>query len=313
MLENDNYLWVEKYRPRKIADCVLPAETKKTFQEFLTSGNIPNLLLSGGPGTGKTTVARALLEELDADYYFINASNARGIGMVQEDIPRYASSVSMTGGRKYILLDEADNLTPDAQKAFRGVIEQFSKNCGFIITCNYKNRLIEPIHSRFVSVDFKIDKSEMAALAGAFFKRACFILKTEGIEFDKGAVAELTKRYLPDWRRTIGELQRYSAGGKIDAGILAKSSNVSIDDLIKHLKGKDYTNTRKWVADNLDNESQGLIRKLFDTAGDHLKPASVAQLVLILGEYQYKAAFVADQEINILSMLTECMLHLEFN
>ena len=309
----EEFLWVEKYRPKTIADTILPAELKATFQQFVDQKNIPNLLLSGSAGCGKTTVARAMLEELGCDYIIINGSMNGNIDTLRNDIQRFASSVSFTGGRKYVILDEADYLNANStQPALRNFMEEFSKNCGFILTCNFKNRIIEPLHSRCSVIDFKISKKDLPDLAAQMMKRLVTILNEQGIDYDKAVVAELLKKHYPDWRRVINELQRYSATGKIDSGLLANIQEASIKGLVKNLKDKGFTDARKWVAENTDGDSVAIFRTLYDTASEYLTKASVPQLVLILAKYQYQAAFVADHEVNLMACLTEIMMDCEF-
>lgn len=306
-------MWTEKYRPKTIADTILPAELKATFQQFVDQKNIPNLLLSGSAGCGKTTVARAMLEELGCDYIIINGSMNGNIDTLRNDIQRFASSVSFTGGRKYVILDEADYLNANStQPALRNFMEEFSKNCGFILTCNFKNRIIEPLHSRCSVIDFKISKKDLPDLAAQMMKRLVTILNEQGIDYDKAVVAELLKKHYPDWRRVINELQRYSATGKIDSGLLANIQEASIKGLVKNLKDKGFTDARKWVAENTDGDSVAIFRTLYDTASEYLTKASVPQLVLILAKYQYQAAFVADHEVNLMACLTEIMMDCEF-
>lgn len=310
----EEFLWVEKYRPKKISDCVLPEDLKNTFQEFVTKGNVPNLLLSGGPGVGKTTVAKAMLEELNSDYIVINGSMNGNIDTLRNEIQQFASTVSFTGGRKYVILDEADYLNPNStQPALRNFMEEFSNNCGFILTCNFKNRIIEPLHSRCSVVEFLIQKNDKAIICKHFFERVRSILNIQNIEYDKKVVAELIMRYFPDWRRLINELQRYSVTGKIDSGILSNKGDESIKELIGHLKGKSFTEMRKWVANNSDIDTTALFRKLYDSAAVVMKSQSIPQLVILLSDYQHKAAFVADAEINIVACLTEVMTDCEFN
>ena len=309
----EEFLWVEKYRPKTIADTILPAELKAAFQQFVDQKNIPNLLLSGSAGCGKTTVARAMLEELGCDYIIINGSMNGNIDTLRNDIQRFASSVSFTGGRKYVILDEADYLNANStQPALRNFMEEFSKNCGFILTCNFKNRIIEPLHSRCSVIDFKISKKDLPDLAAQMMKRLVTILNEQGIDYDKAVVAELLKKHYPDWRRVINELQRYSATGKIDSGLLANIQEASIKGLVKNLKDKGFTDARKWVAENTDGDSVAIFRTLYDTAHEYLTKASVPQLVLILAKYQYQAAFVADHEVNLMACLTEIMMDCEF-
>jgi DNA polymerase III delta prime subunit len=309
----DEFLWVEKYRPVTIADTILPDDLKQTFQEFVNQGNIPNLLLSGSAGCGKTTVARAMLEELGCDYIVINGSLNGNIDMLRNEIMQFASSVSLMGGRKYVILDEADYLNPNStQPALRNFMEEFSRNCGFILTCNFKNRIIDPLQSRCSVVEFKIKKTDLPALASQMMKRLMHILDTESVVYDKAVLAELIKKHYPDWRRVINELQRYSATGKIDSGLLANITESSYKDLIRFLKEKDFTNTRKWVAENIDTDATAIFRTLYDTASMYVSKNSVPGLVLILAKYQYQAAFVADHEINLMACLTEMMIEMEY-
>lgn len=308
---SDHILWVEKYRPAKIEDCVLPENIKSMFQDFADRKEVPNLLLSGTAGVGKTTIAKALCNEVGCDFLVINGSDDRGIGTMQNTVKNYATSMSLSGGRKVIIIDEADNLTHDAQRALRGMIEEVSINCTFIFTCNFKNKIIQPIHSRCTIVDFKINGNK-AKLAAQFFKRVEYILHQENIEYDRAVVAAVITRYFPDNRRILNELQRYGVSGKIDAGIISSVQNVSLKDLISSLKIKKYLDVRKWVVDNLDNDSSTIFRTFYDVLIEHLSPQSVPQLVLILAKYQYQAAFVVDHEINLLACLTEIMIECEF-
>jgi DNA polymerase III delta prime subunit len=310
---NTEFLWVEKYRPRRIDDAVLPAELKQTFQQFVEDGNVPNLLLSGRAGIGKTTVAKAMLEQLDCDYMMINGSLNGNIDTLRHEIKNFASSVSLQGGRKYVILDEADYLNPNStQPALRNFMEEFSKNCGFILTCNFKNKIIEPLQSRCSVVEFKIPSAEKPKIASAFFKRVKDILTNENVKFDPKAVAATVEKYFPDWRRTLNELQRYAATGEINSGILANFHDDNLKLLMTTLKEKSFTDMRKWVATNTDLDTSTFFRKIYDTAADFLKPSSVPQLVLTLADYQYKSAFVADQEINLAACLTEIMVECEF-
>jgi DNA polymerase III delta prime subunit len=309
----EEFLWVEKYRPVTIQDTILPENLKQTFQEFVNQGNIPNLLLSGSAGCGKTTVARAMLEELGCDYIVINGSLNGNIDTLRNEIMQFASSVSLMGGRKYVILDEADYLNPNStQPALRNFMEEFSRNCGFILTCNFKNRIIEPLQSRCSVVEFKIKKTDVPALAAQMMKRLCYILDTESVVYDKAVLVELIKKHYPDWRRVINELQRYSATGKIDSGLLANITESSYKDLVRFLKEKDFTNTRKWVAENIDTDATAIFRTLYDTASQYVSKNSVPNLVLILAKYQYQAAFVSDHEINLTACLTEMMIDLEY-
>ena len=310
---NKDFLWVEKYRPKTIEETILPAELKATFQQFVDQKNIPNLILSGSAGVGKTTVARAMLEELGCDYIVINGSMNGNIDTLRNEILNFASSVSLSGGRKYVILDEADYLNANStQPALRNFMEEFSANCGFILTCNFKNRIIDPLHSRCSVIDFKISKKDMAKLAMQFMKRVTIILETENVEFDKAVIAEVIQKHFPDWRRVLNELQRYSATGKIDTGILANLEEASFKQLIGFIKERNFTSTRKWVGENLDGDQTELFRKLYDNASDLLTLEGEAQLILLLGRYQYQAAFVADPEINTMALLTEIMTDVEF-
>ena len=309
----DDFLWVEKYRPHKIEDCILPESLKSTFSEFVKQGNIPNLLLTGSQGTGKTTVARAMCEELGLDYIEINGSMNGGIDTLRTEIKNFASTISFTGTRKMVILDEADYLNAQStQPALRNFMEEFSKNCGFILTCNFKNRIIEPLHSRCSVIEFKIPSSQKPKLAAQFHKRACGILEQEGVEFDKAVVAEVVTKHFPDWRRVLNELQRYSATGKIDSGILADLGEENFKGLVDLLKNKRFNDMRKWVSENLDTEPTAFFRKFYDMASTYMKPNSIPQLVLLLGRYQYQSAFVADQEINTVAFLTEVMVEAEW-
>ena len=308
----ENMIWVEKYRPKTIEDCIIPERLKKPFQEYVNQSNIPNLLLSGGPGVGKTTVAKAMCNEIGCDYMVINGSDESGIDTFRVKIKNYASSMSLSGGRKVIIIDEADYLNPNStQPALRNAIEEFASNCTFIFTCNYKNRIIEPLHSRCAVIDFGMKNGEKAKMASAFFKRIQSILQSENIEYEDAVIAELVKKHFPDFRRIINELQRYSQFGKIDSGILAQLGDVSTAEIVKYIKDKDFGAIRKWVGTN-EIDSNTLFRKVYDAMYDTMKPNSIPQAVLILADYQYKAAFVADQEINTVACLTELMVNCEF-
>ena len=310
----EEFLWGEKYRPKTIEECILPEGLKKTFLEFIENKEIPNLLLCGTAGVGKTTVARALCEHLNVDYIMINGSEESGIDVLRNKIKTFASTVSLSGGRKVVLLDEADYLNPQStQPALRGFIEEFSGNCGFIFTCNFANRIITPIHSRTSVIDFKTKKNELPKLAGQFLVRVKNILSIENIEYDEKVVAELIMKHIPDWRRVLNELQRYGASGTIDVGILTDFSQVNIENLCKYLKEKDFGNIRKWAVDNLDNDPHLLYRKIYDVLITKLKPESVASVVLIIADYVYKSAFVVDQEINMIACLTMIMGKCEFS
>ena len=310
-----DFLWVEKYRPQKIEDCILPKRIKDTFQEIVDQGNVPNLLLSGTAGIGKTTVAKALCKQLGVDYYVINGSDeGRFLDTVRSQAKNFASTVSLLGGssRKVIIIDEADNTTHDVQLLLRGFIEEFHKTCSFIFTCNFKNKIIEPIHSRCSCIEFGIQKNEKQQIMASFFSRLNNILDEEGVAYDKKVVAELIQRHFPDWRRVLNELQRYSTSGSIDTGILAAMIDTNIDKLVDFLQRKDYAAVRQWVVDNLDNDPNIILRNLYDSLYAKLESRSIPAAVLIIAKYQYQIAFVADQEINLLAAMTEIMVECQF-
>lgn len=308
----ENLLWCEAYRPQTIQDCILPERLKTPFQEYVNQKTIPNLLLSGGPGVGKTTVAKAMCNEVGCDFLVINGSDESGIDTFRVKIKNYASSMSLSGGRKVIIIDEADYLNPNStQPALRNAIEEFSGNCSFIFTCNYKSRIIEPLHSRCAVVDFSLRPTEKADMAKQFFGRIKSILQSEKVEYDDKVIAELVKKHFPDFRRIINELQRYSQFGKIDTGILTQIANVSIAEIVKYIREKDFSSIRKWVASG-DYDNNAVFRQIYDALYDIMKPASIPQAVLILADYQYKQAFVADNEINLVACLTEIMVNCEF-
>ena len=305
-------LWTEAHRPKTIEECILPERLKKPFQEYVNSEKIPHLLLSGGAGVGKTTVAKAMCNQIDADYIMINGSDESGIDVFRTKIKNFASSMSFTGGRKVIIIDEADYLNPNStQPALRNAMEEFASNCSFIFTCNFKNRIIDPLHSRCAVVDFTLKNDEKSKMAGQFFKRIQSILRSENVEYEDKVIAELIKKHFPDFRRILNELQRYSQFGKIDVGILAQIGDVSIAEITKHLKNKDFGAIRKWVA-TADFDAATLYRKLYDNLYEVLQPQSIPQAVIILADYQYKQAFVADAEINTVACLTELMVSVEF-
>ena len=310
-----DFIWVEKYRPQTIDECILPENIKKTFQDFVNQGEIPNMLLSGPPGIGKPTVAKALCKQLGVDYYVINGSDeGRFLDTVRNNAKNFASTVSLTSDSKHkvIIIDEADNTTSDVQLLLRASIEEFSSNCRFIFTCNYKNKIIEPLHSRCSVVEFSVKGKEKVKIAGLFFKRLKEILDLERIPSDAPVLAEIINKHFPDWRRVLNECQRYSVGGRIDSGILATFSDVAVNDLIKNLKQKNFADVRKWVVANLDNDSSVLLRRLYDNLYETLVPNSIPAAVLIIAKYQYQIAFVADQEINLLAALTEIMVECQF-
>jgi DNA polymerase III delta prime subunit len=309
----EQFLWVEQYRPRDIESCVLPKTLKSSLQSFVDRETLPNLIFSGGPGVGKTTAARAMLEQIGSTYMFINGSEESGIDVLRTKIKNFASTVSLEGGKKYLILDEADYLNPQStQPALRGFIEEFHKNCGFILTCNYKNRIIPALQSRCSVIDFVIPNAEKVKLAQQFFKRVIEILNENEIKFNEKVVAELINSYFPDWRKVLNELQRYSVSGEIDAGILVNLGDKNIKDLMAMMKKKEFTNVRKWVVDNLDNDSDKLFRNIYDNLYEFVDPSSIPHAVVALGEYQYKAAFVADLEINMMACLTEIMGRVKF-
>ena len=307
----EHLLWTERHRPRTVEECILPERLKAVFQQYVNQKEMPNLLLAGGAGVGKTTIAKAMCNEIGCDYMVINGSDENGVDTIRVKIKNYASSISLSGGRKVIILDEADYLTPNAQAILRNAIEEFAANCSFIFTCNYKNKIIDPLHSRCAVIEFNLKNGEKAQMASAFFKRITHILNTEKVEFDEKVIAEVVKKHFPDFRRVINELQRYSKLGKIDVGILSQIGDISITQIVKHLKEKDFTSVRKWAA-STDIDNTTFFRKLYDALYDIAKPQSIPQAVLILADYQYKQAFVADHEINLVACLTEIMANVEF-
>ena len=310
---DEMFLWVEKYRPQKIEDCVLPEGIKKTFNDYISQGELPTFLFCGTAGVGKTTVAKALCNEVGAEFLFINGSEESGIDVLRTKIKSFASSVSLTDAKKVVILDEADYLNPNStQPALRAFIEEFSSNCRFIFTCNFKNRIIDALHSRCAVIEFKIESKEKQEIAASFFKRVTQILKQENVEFEPKVVAEVITKYFPDYRRILNELQRYSVSGKIDSGILVNVSQESFTGLVKLIKERDFTEVRKWVGKNSDMDSVSLFRELYVTATTFLEPGSIPQLVLTLAEYQYRAAFVADHELNTMAALTELMRDCKF-
>ncbi len=309
----ETILWVEEYRPEDIKSCILPKVLKKSLSNFVAEGQLPNLILFGSPGVGKTTAAKAMLDEIGSTYMMINGSEESGIDVLRTKIKNFASTVSLHGGRKYIILDEADYLNPQStQPALRGFMEEFHKNCGYIFTCNYKNRLIPALHSRCSVIDFSIPNSEKPKLATEFMSRVVTILDDQNVGHDERVVAEVINKYFPDWRRVLNELQRYSVSGTIDAGILIDIAEVNVKELMHSMKNKEFTNVRKWVVDNLDNDPVRLFRRIYDNLYEFVDGSSIPHVVIVLGEYQYKSAFVADQEINMLACLTEIMARTKF-
>lgn len=309
----ENFLWVEKYRPRKIEDVILPVELKQTFQTFVDQKNIPNLILAGSAGVGKTTVARAMLEQLGCDYIMINGSMNGNIDTLRNEILNFASSISFTGGKKYVILDEADYLNPNStQPALRNFMEEFSKNCGFILTCNYKNKIIDPLHSRCAVIDLRISKKEMANLAVKFLKLVEEILIKEKVGYERAVLGAVIQKHFPDWRRCLNELQRYSATGAIDSGILTNFQDATISTVIGFCKNKQFDEVRKWVHENSDIETASIFRSIYDHASTYFTKRSVPPLIKLIAEYQYKAAFVADPEINLVSFFIEVMMNCEF-
>jgi len=312
-LTNESFLWVEKYRPSTVSDCILPDRLKRPFQEYVDKQEIPNLMLTGSAGVGKTTVAKAMCDEIGINHLYINASENRGIDVLRTTIRGYASTVSLTGGKKVIILDEADYMTPDAQAAMRGAIEEFSNNCTFIFTCNFKSKLIDAIHSRCSVIDFSLKNDEKAKMAMQLMKRMENILTQESVIYDKTVLAKIIEKYFPDYRRTLNELQRFSGSGNLDAGIVTQLSDVrKIADLVKHLKEKNFGDMRKWCVSNSDIEPARIYRKVYDSLYEYFKPESIPQAVVTISKYQYQAAFVADQEINLVACLTELMVDCEY-
>jgi len=311
---SNEYLWVEKYRPQKVADTILPTKLKETFQKIIDGGELPNMLFTGTAGLGKTTVAKAMCNELNCDYILINGSEEGNIDTLRTKIKQFASSVSLSSDFKVVILDEADYLNPQStQPALRGFIEEFSSNCRFILTCNFKNRIIEPLHSRCGVYEFNTSKKDLAPIAGQFMKRCQYILEEEGVSYTQMAVADLIMKFAPDWRRVINELQRYSVNGNIDAGIVNVVSDKNYDDLFSYLKNKDFKKMRSWVVNNIDTDASAIFRAIYDKMAEKVAPQSIPQLVLILGDYQYKNAFVADHELNVVACLTEVMSDVQFN
>ena len=308
-----DFLWVEEYRPKTIDDCILPQSLKTLFQSFIEKGEISNLLFSGTPGVGKTTVAKALCEQMNCDWIMINGSEEGGIDVLRNKIKNFASTVSLSGGKKVVILDEADYLNPQStQPALRGFVEEFHKNCRFILTCNFKNRIIEPLHSRFSNIEFRISPKDRGKIATKLFERVTYILKEQNVDYEDEVLAELIKKHFPDFRKLINELQRYSISGVIDAGVLVNVSDENLKTLVSHLKSKEFSNMRKWVVNNLDNDPVKIFRKIYDSMYTNLQPETIPHAVLIIADYQYKSAFVADQEINLVACLTELMSQVKF-
>jgi len=310
---NTDFLWVEQYRPKTIDDCILPDSLKSLFSAFIKKGEISNMLFSGTAGIGKTTVAKALCEQMNCDWIMINGSEEGGIDVLRNKIKNFASTVSLSGGKKVVILDEADYLNPQStQPALRGFVEEFHKNCRFILTCNFKNRIIEPLHSRFSNIEFKVNPKDKPKLASRLFERAIYILKEQNVDYEDKVLVELITKHFPDFRKLINELQRYSVSGSIDAGILVNVSDENLKTLVTHLKNKEFSDMRKWVVNNLDNDPVKIFRKIYDTLYTNLEPSTIPHAVLIIADYQYKSAFVADQEINLVACLTELMSQVKF-
>ena len=310
---NTDFLWVEQYRPKTIDDCILPDSLKNLFSSFIKKGELSNMLFSGTPGIGKTTVAKALCEQMNCDWIMINGSEEGGIDVLRNKIKNFASTVSLSGGKKVVILDEADYLNPQStQPAMRGFVEEFHKNCRFILTCNFKNRIIEPLHSRFSNIEFKVNPKDKPKLASRLFERAVYILKEQNVSYEDKVLVELITKHFPDFRKLINELQRYSVSGSIDAGILVNVSDENLKTLVTHLKNKEFSDMRKWVVNNLDNDPVKIFRKIYDTLYTNLEPSTIPHAVLIIADYQYKSAFVADQEINLVACLTELMSQVKF-
>ena len=310
---NTDFLWVEQYRPKTIDDCILPDSLKSLFSAFVKKGEISNMLFSGTAGIGKTTVAKALCNQMNCDWIMINGSEEGGIDVLRNKIKNFASTVSLSGGKKVVILDEADYLNPQStQPALRGFVEEFHKNCRFILTCNFKNRIIEPLHSRFSNIEFKVNPKDKPKLASRLFERAIYILKEQNVDYEDKVLVELITKHFPDFRKLINELQRYSVSGSIDAGILVNVSDENLKTLVTHLKGKAFSDMRKWVVNNLDNDPVKIFRKIYDTLYTNLEPSTIPHAVLIIADYQYKSAFVADQEINLVACLTELMSQVKF-
>lgn len=307
----DHFLWVEKYRPKTIADTILPERIKSELQQFVTNNNIPNLLFAGSAGCGKTTAAKAMVEQIGSSYLLINGSLDGNIDTLRTQIKEFASTVSLTGGRKYVILDEADYLTPATQPALRSFMEEFSKNCGFILTCNFKNKIIEPLQSRCGFVEFKFTKQEKPQMMLDLFKRLKLILDEQSVTYDKNVLIELIKTFFPDIRRLINELQKYSTHGQIDSGILSVVNDVDIKQIVKLMKEKNFTEIRKWVAET-DIDDTVLFKRLYDSASQYIDKQSIAQLVLIIAKYQYQSAFSVNKDINLVACLVECMIELKF-
>lgn len=309
----NDFLWVERYRPRKVDETILSDDLKQVFNQIVATGQLPNMLFTGTAGVGKTTVARALCNELGLDYILINGSEEGNIDTLRNKVKSFASTVSLQGGYKVVILDEADYLNPQStQPALRGFIEEFANNCRFILTCNFKNRIIEPLHSRCSVYDFNIQRSEKPKIATAFYKRVVDILTTENVEFEPKALAILVEKHFPDFRRVLNECQRYSISGKIDTGVLSNLADDNIKSLMAHLKDKNFKGMRQWVVDNIDVEPQAIFRKIYDTMVDYAQPQSIPQIVLILADYQYKNAFVADHELNVVACMTELMANAQW-